>query len=358
MIHAIFGGLEVDEAEGIVKTLSGLRNLTRREEMRLRSAQEMLGRRNLIRQSVFTALTIGTSFVLTNNTRLFQNTPYQEQLPKDPQKGSLLRQEINSFEESEPVNAEAINTLYTWVKELYQATFGRNPTHNIVNFFEEKDINGIRSTTGFEKSGKTGATHGIISLFVGKREAAEPSINQLSIARGILMRDFMNNQAVPPEELRIVRIGNQWLLTNFQHGFTWSYYESWGRENIKGYSFDRINVQLLTQHLNDPEGQDRLFEKISDMPNYREVFPRIILEGAKILGTIYQRLGITIGDVDQFRSSSRPEELFELIDKRVTDLGVKLKEPASLTLFNLSVLVQNEAEFMTPLRNLAQNISQ
>lgn len=275
-----------------------------------------------------------------------------------------VRQQIRQFEQekaNEPITQETVGGLMRLTSSLYKETFRKPPLPfnlAVLTYDAARRLNlpesEIRVPNGrvFFVTGQRNT----INIYLGKEDVSgvsEPT--RLQALKAVIMHQFMYAQTTMFSEQGTVTVGTDRFQPKSRLGFQWVM----GLERppfFKATYFDTINAQLLAQYLNDPTGQDRLFNKIAASPNYRVALPHTVVEGARILHRIYDRLGITVGEVETLRFGAQSEKFLERIDATYSRFGVKLAGPVSSLLINLNPLDKDSDSGLKPLRDLLSKL--
>lgn len=297
----------------------------------------------------------------TDNRGIANNPDNQ---PVSAKGAESIRQQIRQFEEekaNEPITKESVGELFRLTPSLYKETFGKPAlpfTLVVLTYDAARRLNlpesKIRVPNGrvFFSAGQRTT----ISIYLGREDVSgvsEPT--RLQALKAVIMHEFMYAQTTMFPEQGMVTVGMDRFQPKSRIGFQWFM----GLERSPFYKatyFDIINAQLLAQYLNDPTGQDQLFRKIAADPNYRVALPHTVVEGAKILGRIYDGLGITVEEIEALRSQSQSEVLLGRIDSRCAQFGVRLARPASSVLINLNPQDEHSDIGLKPLRDLLSKL--
>lgn len=296
----------------------------------------------------------------TNNGDVPNNPDNQ---PVSTKGAEGIRQQIRQFEEekaNEPITQETVGGLMRLTSSLYKETFGRPALPfnlAVLTYDAARRLNlpesKIRVPNGrvFFPAGRRNT----INIYLGREDVSDPEPIRLRALRAVIMHQFMYAQTTILPEQRTVTVGTDRFQPKSRLGFQW-FMDLERAPFFKATYFDTINAQLLAQYLNDPTGQDRLFNKIAASPNYRVALPHTVVEGARILHRIYFGLGISVEEVEALRSQSQSEILLDRIDSRCAQFGVRLASPASSVLINLNPQDEHSDIGLKPLRDLLSKL--
>lgn len=173
-----------------------------------------------------------------------------------------------------------------------------------------------------------------IIVFLGKTDNYDPNISRLSVIRAVFMHEFIHSQTTVTVDHGSVFIGNQTLNPNYHRGL--KYVIDLATGNQRGWFFDEINCQMLTEYYNDPQGNSDLFQRIDNSPVYDKSFDKDYFPGAALLRKIYGALGISPLEIARYYHSADSKGLLKKMDELLYRKGVAGREEFSDTFFSAS----------------------
>ncbi len=274
----------------------------------------------------------------------------------DPQQAREIRAKLQNYEQfqGETVNNETLQTIATYVADLYKATFGLSiiptkaifPSNEAIKEIAQKD--GLGDNINAEDPSGISIFQGEynqqnptnikilmdIIVFLGKTDNYDPNISRLSVIRAVFMHEFIHSQTTVTVDHGSVFIGNQTLNPNYHRGL--KYVIDLATGNQRGWFFDEINCQMLTEYYNDPQGNSDLFQRIDNSPVYDKSFDKDYFPGAALLRKIYGALGISPLEIARYYHSADSKGLLKKMDELLYRKGVAGREEFSDTFFSAS----------------------
>lgn len=290
----------------------------------------------------------------------------------DPDEASAIRREIREFEAAnwDDVSTSKVVWIYGKITELHTATFGLPQIKTTLVAFghdalgsermRELGLSQLRQEVPWGDASALGANSatlrpdqvaqsGIVLLYTGKENIKDSNINKLSIVRVVAQHEHIHAQTKFLKPGKVMIDGVPFEVT-LQRGFKWVTNEP--RDNQKAWYFDEVNTQLLAEFMNDPKGEDDIYERMLQSKVYNSSISWI--EGASALRNVYRGLCIPEGEVRPFHFEANPQGMLNQMDAAVTRHNLVLPQRASSALIRLNPNQGDEASRVRVLQELAE----
>lgn len=298
--------------------------------------------------------------------------PTQTGLLKDEgEKAQAIRAQIRVFEQehANDITKENLTHLFGLVTQLYEATFNKKaaPTRLLVVTpedvlrnpgllqadYPEGFAGAIMSNSDKNTSKEFPYTKPVI-LGTGMLEKTDPGINRMSVYRALMIHELIHTQTKPRQEREEVVIGSKAITTGGATGFKW--FNSGGNRREVAQFFDEVNTQLLADFMNDPTGQDTIYEQMRNSPVYRNSLAPNYTPGVKLMKELYRKLCISVYDVEGHHFNAQPGEILKVIDNVIASRGIVLPQSASSLLIDWNPKDSFSEETFAPIQDLVAKI--
>lgn len=272
-----------------------------------------------------------------------------------------IRQEINAYIEANlnDLSDNAISRIFRMELDLYNAVFGKPVTKVELILARNEELKPTEKAYDypFGRAGyimlntRTNSVENITAVIaVGKSENYDPKIGKLRVMDALLKHELVHTQTNPVLRPVRVKVGDFPEFTAQRtRGLKWVDTVVPGNSGTEvGYFFDEINTQFLAEYVNDPSGQDNLFQRMADSPFQKHTISSVYTEGAKQIGKIYKALGITPEEVQGYHYSANPAGLLNKIDSATMQKGIKLPFKPSTVLLVANPVVSAEELHLSP----------
>lgn len=341
------GPPEVQEARSRKDRLEKKSSLSAKDRQLLVDYGQITRRHFLKRVRDVSALTAAT--VLGGGYLLHKGLS-EEKPTAEPEVAESIRQKIVDFEQSHfnEVNHETVNTLYKFSLELYEATFGKKAKETELIIITEHDFKNRNPDAIFPEAptGKAGevifnvdrtgqaesADRIRFIVYTGKESALDPDFNRLSAVRAVLIHELIHTQVEPIIIRGTAYVGDKKFPAAYARGFKWV-----AAPTEPAQFFDELNTQLLAEYMNDPAGKDPIWDRMRNSPVYRNSFTQAYFPGKDAIKTIYERLGITIEEIEDYHYDSDGKGLLERIDDSISARGIELPQNFSSIVIDMDV---------------------
>lgn len=371
------GGPEVQEARARRDRLSRKSSLSNTDRNTIAELRTVT-RRHMLRRMRDAAI-VGGAVVAGGGFLLFDSLTSNDSLEPNPTEANRIRKQIREYEDAhrDQVTTETVNTIYNLTASLYEATFGKKTTNTkflpvteqeLKKYYPEGNLpdapQGQAGVIIFsqDKDGHLKEVQTIaFTVYLGKENMLDPNVNKLSVIRAVLMHEFVHTQVQPKLIEGTVTAGDTPFRARYARGLKWVANNA-PKTDEPAWFFEEINNQLLTEYLNDPSGQDPIWDQIRKSPLYSKSFDKDYFSGKEILSTIYQKLGITIKQVEDAHSQSDVEAFLKHIDELITARGISLPSnfTSSIIKMNVSEVTNTEPEvtYIKPLETVRDLVLQ
>ena len=346
------GGKDVQEARATIDRLGKHPKLSQSNQQRLEGVRKITRRHTIKLLASTLGLTAATSSATASAILLLRENGNSR-----AERAQEIRDKINLFEEAhaEDTSETTLQELFGMIDKLYEQTFDKKPAETKPVIIDEKQLKVWETLPdspegeslipfSADRNGNPVALPIITLVILGKPELSDPNVLKISAVRAVYMHEYIHSQTKPVfERGKPTTVSGITFNSSYRRGLKWIEKDK-GEEGGVGWLFEETNTQLLTEYMLDPNGQDDLYQKMSNSPLYRKSFNLSYFEGVRILKQLYAKLGISIKEVEEAHYNADPKSLLDKIDRLIAQRGIVLPEPASRTLIKFRNFKDSESE--------------
>lgn len=354
------GGPEVLDAKAELRRLAAKPHLSKRDQATYEKDQRVVRRDHLARDAKVAAaslISLGSLSALNLDYLLkvigslryspdSQTTIKPEQPPDNL---SAIRREMADFEEKVSRRSlidQDIIQLFHYTERLYREVFARPVVQSMIMVFgngvwqqpnriDWPMIENLPQNIQVNLQTNIPFSANYFGVVLGRTDNVDPKISQISAYRGLVFHSYVHTQIIRRQESGTANVLEGQLPLVEARGLKRVAQGGQGLVDV-GQFFEEVNTQLIAEHLNNALVGDRIYQRMAESLLYQNSLPPIYAKGSEILKKLYDRLGISIEEVETFHYSSNPRALFDRIDAGSVRLGVNLPQPVSTLLINLS----------------------